>query len=141
MLKTCICIILTVLLGCSQDKNKPDENSLSQKLKRRNTTYNKIDVLLAIKYNLDESVIKAISESIKGEMYLQKVESGGYVMQVDTNYALTVRRTIETTSKEYKITPNLIVSILIDRELLELNETLPSSVGEEVTERLAPSER
>jgi len=136
MLKFYFCIVLVFFSGCSEKKEKAEKNSFSQKLEHRNKTYSKTDVLLAIKYQLKESVIKEISDRITGEFRFVSDAAGKYDIQVDTNYALTVRTTIESLSEEYRIPQQIIASILIDRELLEL----PDAVGEEVVNRLSPSE-
>jgi len=140
MLRIYLCILIILASGCSEKKEKAEKSSLSQKLRHRNTTYDKTDVLLAIKYQLDESVIKGISSRIKGEIRFVPDSTGKYDLQVDSNYAATVRTEIEMLSHEYKLSPQVIASILIDRELLELSETLPNAVGDEVIERLSPSE-
>jgi hypothetical protein len=111
-----------------------------KQLEHRNRTYSKTDVLLAFKYQVNESVIKSISERIKEEVDYDIDKEGNYKFKVDTNYAVTVRKGIEDLSREYQLSTQTIASILIDKELLDLSSTLPDNVAESVTERLTPPE-
>ncbi len=141
-MKTLLSILLLIsVVGCSQHKEKTEKNSFSEQMKHRNKTYSKTDVLLAIKHQVNESVVKAISDRIKSEFRTVPTGDGHYGVQVDTNYALTIRTSIQDLSHEYQIPPPIIASILIDKELLELTETLPDAVGDEVVERLTPPEK
>jgi hypothetical protein len=137
MVRIYVCFLLLLVAACSQSKHNGDKDTLKSALAHRNTTYNETDVLLALKYQLDESKIKAIATCIKGEFSLVPDNSGNFHLQVDTNYALTVRTTIDSLSSQYKLSSQLIASILIDRKLLEL----PSAVGDEVVERIAPIDK
>jgi hypothetical protein len=140
-MKTLLSILLLVsVFGCSKKPEKtPDP--FSKQLEHRNRTYSKTDVLLAMKYQVNESVIKAVSERIKKEIGYVVDKEGNYTFTVDTNYAATVRKGIEDLGREYQMPTQIVASILIDKELLELGENLPDAVSESVTERLAPPER
>lgn len=137
MLRIYICIVLALFLGCSEKtKDEGQKTFPAQKLKFRHKTYSKTDVLLAMKYQLSESVIKEVSRRIPQEFIVDRSElerTGTIQEHVDTNYALTVRATIEAMSREYKIPQQIIASILIDREILgksSLWENLPDDVAQ-----------
>ncbi len=137
MLKLLITVLILTFAGCSNHKETKSTSPPSSQ-KRTFQIYKKSEVLLALKYNLPESAIKEISQiteerdiiSIKGDTARHYTWSG------DSDYVSQIRKLVDKLNTKYRVSQATVANILIDREILNLRETLPDDVAEEVVDRI-----
>ena len=140
MLKLLTLIFILTFTGCSDNK---ETKSVASPPSRKSTfpVYKKSEVLLALKYNLSESAIKEISLITKynNAVVLDGEERNHQRSSEDSDYVSQIRRLVSEIGAKYKISQATIVNILIDRQILDMRDTLPNDVAEEVSDRISSS--
>ena len=141
MLKLLTLILILTYAGCSDNKETKSV-AISPSRKHAFSIYKKSDVLLALKYNSSESAIKEISQITR---YRDMIMVEGDTARrrrwsEDSDYVSQIRKLVSNISAKYKISQVTIANILIDREILDIRDTLPEDVAEEVVNRISPAD-
>jgi hypothetical protein len=139
MLKLLTLVLILTFTGCSEHKETKSVTS-SPSQKRAFPIYKRSDVLLALKYSLSASAIKDISQITKRRdiIRIEGDTAHRYTWSGDSDYVTQIRTLVDNFSTKYRISQATVANILIDRQILDVRETLPDDVAEEVVNRTTP---